>query len=119
MMDLKNIFKQEESSRQEQMLKYLRGELGNEERHAFEKAMADDPFVNEAVEGLQEFNDPLKVNLFADQLNKQLQKQIAKKSKRKFKRRLREQNWLVIAILAILLLCVIGYLLVHFYTTGH
>lgn len=119
MTDLKDIYKQEDSSRQEQMLRFLRGELDHEERHAFEKAMADDPFVNEAVEGLQEFNDPLKANLFADQLNKQLQKQIDKKSKRKFKRRLQEQNWLVIAILVILLLCVTGYLLVHFYTTAH
>ena len=29
------------------------------------------------------------------------------------------QNWLVLAILGILLLCVFGYLVIHFYTVKH
>ena len=81
--------------------------------------MAGDFFVNDAVEGLQHFKDPVQVHEYVEQLNRQLQKHTTQKLIRKKKRKLKEQNWLVIAILAILLLCVAGYLLIHFYSIKH
>jgi hypothetical protein len=114
MTDLTNILNHDEEPGTEELIRYLQGNASEEERFAIEKQMADSDFVNEAVEGLQDFKDPARVREYVLQLNKQLQKQTAKKIKRKNKRKLKEQNWLVIAVLAILFLCVAGYLLIHF-----
>lgn len=115
MNDLRNILHTDDELNSEEMIRYLRGEATEEERFAIEKQMADSSFVNEAMEGLQDFKDPAQVKDYVDQLNKQLHKHTAKKLSRKKKRRLKDQNWLTIAILGILLLCVFGYLVIHFY----
>ncbi len=119
MSQLSNILNHNEEPGSEELLRYLQGEATEEERFAIEKLMADSPFTNEAMEGLQHFRDPEQVKKYVAQLNQQLQKHTNKKIIRKNKRRLKEQNWLTIAILAILLLCVTGYLLIHFLRVKH
>jgi nitrate/nitrite-specific signal transduction histidine kinase len=119
MTDLKNILNHDDELDSEELIRYLQGNASEEERFSVEKQMADSSFVNEAMEGLQNFKDPEQVKDYVDQLNKQLQKHTAKKVSRKKKRRLKDENWLIIAILAILLLCITGYLLIHFYSIRH
>lgn len=114
MTDLNNILNNGEPLSDEDLMRYLQGNLTDEERFAVEKQMADSAFINEAVEGLQHFDDPAQVQDYVHQLNSQLQKHTAKKVHRKAKRKMRDDNWLVFAILAILSLCVAGYLLIHF-----
>ena len=116
MTDLKDILNHGDEPNNEELMKYLQGNASEEERSAIEKQMAGDSFVTDAVEGLQNFKDPAKANEYADQLNRELQKYISLKQARKKKRKLKDQNWLIISILAILLLCVAGYLLIHFYS---
>lgn len=116
MTELKDILHQDDELDSEELLRYLQGHATDEEKMAIEKQMADSSFVNEAIEGLQHFQDAAMVKEYVDQLNKQLQKQTAKKIVRKNKRKLKDQNWLIVAILSILLLCVVGYLLIHFYS---
>ncbi|NNF21928.1 MAG: hypothetical protein HKN67_08295, partial [Saprospiraceae bacterium] len=41
---------------------YLTGELPYSEQHELEKMMLEDPFLSDAIEGLQEINDPEKLN---------------------------------------------------------
>lgn len=115
MTDLKDILNNDDELNSEEMIRYLQGEATEEERFAIEKQMADSSFVDDAVEGLQSFQDPEQVKAYVTQLNKQLQKHTARKVERKKKRRLKDDNWLTIAILAILLLCVFGYLVIHFF----
>ena len=116
MADLKDILNQEDEPNNEELMKYLQGNASDQERFAIEKQMADDFFVNDAVEGLQHFKDPVQVHDYVQHLNRQLHKHTSQQRVRKKKRKLKEQNWLVLAILAILLLCVTGYLLIHFYS---
>lgn len=115
MTDLKDILNHDDELDYEEMMRYLQGQATDEERFAIEKQMADSAFVNEAVEGLQNFRDPGQVKAYVNQLNKQLQQHTARKVARKKKRRLKDDNWLTIAILAILMLCVFGYLVIHFF----
>ena len=119
MTDLKDILNHDDELGTEELMRYLQGNASEEERFAIEKQMADSAFVDEAIEGLKDFKDPAQVKEYVDQLNKQLQKHTTKKIIRKNKRKLKENNWLIIAILAILFLCVTGYLLIHFYTVKH
>ena len=119
MTDLKEILNSGEELSQEAIERYLQGKASEEERFAIENQMADSAFLDDAVEGLQGFKDPAKRDDYVEQLNKQLQKYTAIRLARKKRRKLKEQNWLVIAILGILLLCVAGYLLIHFYSAKH
>ncbi len=114
MSELKNILQTEDALSSESLLNYLQGNASKEEHHAIERLMADSPFVNDAIEGLQHFKDPELIKEYIAELNRQVQKQTAKKNEKKTKRRLKDQNWLVIAILAILFLCIAGYFLILF-----
>lgn len=119
MSNLTNILNHDEELSSEELLRYLHGQATEEERFTIEKQMADSAFVNEAIEGLQHFRDPEQAKIYMEQLNRQLQKQTDKKILRRKKRKLKDQNWLTVAILAILLLCVTGYLLIHFLRVKH
>lgn len=115
MADLKDILNTDDDMNPEELMKYLRGNASEEERFAVEKQMADSSFMDDAVEGLQHFRDPEDAKKYAEQLNRQLQKYTAVRQARKKRRKFRDQNWLIVAILVILLLCVAGYLLIHYF----
>ncbi|MEN9685720.1 MAG: hypothetical protein RLZZ28_1506 [Bacteroidota bacterium] len=114
MTDLKDILDHEEELNSESLMRYLEGTASAEERYAIEKMMAGSSFIDEAVEGLQQFKDTASAANYVAQLNKQLQQQTRKNDLRKSKRKLKEQHWIVIAILSILMICIAGYLLIHF-----
>ncbi len=115
MADLKDILSTDDELNQDDLLRYIEGDVSDEERFAIEKQMADSSFMDDAVEGLQRFKDPEQAKIYAEQLNQQLQKYTALRQARKKRRKLKDQNWVVIAILGILVLCVAGYLLIHFF----
>lgn len=115
MTDLKDILHQDEEMNQEELLRYLEGNATPEERFAIEKQMADSDFLNDAVEGLQDFQDKKKLQQYAAQLNIQLRKQTAKEKKRKLKRGIKDQNWVLISIVTILLLCILGYQVIRMF----
>ncbi len=113
MADLHNIWQQEEALNDEQLMKYLAGNLSDEERHAIEHQMADDAFANDALEGLETVANKAQLPNYIDQLNRQLQKNINAKKLRKEKRQLKDNTWVLIAIVIILTFCVLGYYLLH------
>jgi len=51
-----DILNSEEELSDEQLLNYLRGYLSHEDAHDIEEQMIDDSFVNDAIEGLQQFS---------------------------------------------------------------
>ena len=116
MADWSDILKDEEELNEQELMKYLEGNPSAEERYAIEKQMVESDFMNDAVEGLQQFHHPSKLIVLRDQLNKQLHKTTGKKERRTKNRKLKDQQWLVIAVIAILSICTIGYLLIHFYS---
>lgn len=118
MTDLKDILQQDEDMTNEELLRYLEGNATPEERFAIEKQMADSDFVNDAVEGLQDFQDKKKLQQYAAQLNLQLRKQTAKNKRRKLKRAIKDQNWVLISIVTILLLCMLAYWVINIYQQG-
>jgi Rps23 Pro-64 3,4-dihydroxylase Tpa1-like proline 4-hydroxylase len=100
---------------QEKLLDYLNKKLSAAEAHEVEKQMADDEFMNDAVEGLENFKNKKDLSLLVEQLNNDLKKQTAKKKKKKEKRRLRDQPWLYITVIILLLLVVISFVLIKKY----
>ncbi len=114
--ELKNILSGlNKEIEQEKLLDYLHKKLSAPEAHEVEKQMANDEFMNDAVEGLENFKNKKNLSLYVEQLNHGLKKQLDKKKKRKEKRKLREQPWLYFSIGLLLVLIVIGYVLVRKY----
>ena len=89
----------------QQLMDYLSSHLSQTKQHDVEKAMTDDVFMNDAVEGLQQIEDKKNIQDYVEHLNKELHKQVAKNKKRKEKRRLKDSlnTYLVILILLVLL----------------
>ena len=108
--DLKNILNNSNKDIDNQkLMDYLSQQLSKQDTHDLEKMMADDEFINDAVEGLGQFNNVKKLPLSVEQLNRDLQKQIARKKQRREKRKLKDQPWLYFAIILLLLLTVVCY----------
>jgi CHASE3 domain sensor protein len=116
MADLNDIFSDEEETlSDDELLKYLDASTPDAEKHAIEKKLADSAFANEAVEGLQHFNSKKKLDDYVQQLNKNLQKELATKKYRKQKRTIKELPLIIVTVVIILLLCVLGYMVIHLY----
>ena len=117
--DLKDILSNLNNEiEQDKLLDYLNRNLPAHEAHEVEKQMADDPFMNDAVEGLEKFNNKKDLSLYVDQLNRNLKQQLKKKRDRRAKRKLKEQPWLYFTIALLLILLVIGYVIVKKYLHG-
>jgi anti-sigma factor RsiW len=97
----------------QQLMDYLSGDLSGDNLHEVERSMADNAFLNDAVEGLQSIGSKKNVQKYVDELNANLQKSIAKKKQRRLKRRLRETPWAYLSILLVIILCVIAYLVIR------
>jgi hypothetical protein len=114
--DLKDILSNlNKDIEQEKLLDYLNKKLSASEAHEVEKQMAEDEFMNDAVEGLENFKNKKDLSLLVEQLNNDLKKQTAKKKKKKEKRKLRDQPWLYITIIILLGLIIISFVLIKKY----
>ncbi len=100
---------------QEKLLDYLNKNLSAAEAHEVEKQMADDEFMNDAMEGLENFKNKKDLSLIVQQLNSELKKQTAKQKAKKEKRKLKDQPWLYITIVTLLLLIIISYVVIKKY----
>ena len=111
--DLKDILSNlNHDIEQDKLLDYLNKKLSAPEAHEVEKQMADDEFMNDAVEGLEKFDNKKDLSLYVEQLNRDLKKQLAKKRMRKEKRKLKDQPWLYFAIIILLVLLIICYVVI-------
>lgn len=97
----------------EKLLQYLHNKMSEDELHEFESAMNDDDFMNDAVEGLQAVENRNNIPLLVQQMNSDLKKQLQKRKRRKEKRTLKEQPWIYLSVLLILLLAVLAYIIIR------
>jgi hypothetical protein len=98
----------------QQLMDYLSGNLSGEPLHDVERSMADNSFLNDAVEGLQQMRDRKGLQAYVDELNASLQKSMAKKKQRREKRRLKDNPWTYLTIGLVIFLCLVAYWIVHF-----
>ncbi|WP_462248783.1 hypothetical protein [Ferruginibacter sp.] len=111
--DLKNILNNSNKDIDNQkLMDYLSKQLSKQDSHDLEKMMADDEFMNDAVEGLEQFSNVKKLPISVEQLNRELQKQIAKKKNRKEKRKIKDQPWVYFTIILLLILTIICYVII-------
>jgi hypothetical protein len=102
----------------QQLMDYLSSQLNKAREHEVEKTMADDEFMNDAVEGLQQIPGNKNINAYVEQLNDDLARQIAKNKKRKDKRRLKDSPYTYYTVIILLLLIVICFVVLKKYWDG-
>jgi len=95
----------------ETLLNYLNKNMSDEAQHEFEKKISDDEFMSEAVEGLEEVKNKNHLELLVRQLNNDLKKQVNKKRTRIEKRKLKEQPWVYLSIILLLMLIITTFLI--------
>ncbi len=96
----------------QKLMDYLSNNMSIEEKHEIEKVMADSALINDAVEGLQHFENKQSISAFAAQLNAELHKHLKKKKQHRQKLKLKEHPWLYVTAILILTLLVIGFVVI-------
>jgi hypothetical protein len=119
MADWKDILHDNgEPLNEEELIDYLNNNLSEEERYALEKKLVDSTFENDAVEGLEKIRRPKNLDEYVQQLNKNLHQQLDTRKKRRLRRKLKDNPWVITTILILLAICIVGYVVVHFYMRG-
>ncbi|MEP6512988.1 MAG: hypothetical protein ABJA79_03925 [Parafilimonas sp.] len=108
MEELTNIWNTDDELNEQQLLNYIKGNASVDESHLVEKQMADSGFVNDAVEGLQSLKEK-NLDDYVQQINKKLHRHLTKKKNQKSKRKIKDLQWVIIAVIIILLICTIAY----------
>jgi hypothetical protein len=106
----KDISSQKSNIDQHKLMQYINDSMSHENRNDIEREMEDDPFVNDAIDGLQEVNKE-QLPILINEINLHLFKEVSKKKKRKRKSTIANQNLTYIAVILILLLLIITYLI--------
>lgn len=100
------------------MMRYLQGKLSAAEQHAVEQQLLDADFEADAVEGLQQVQDPARLQFLLEQLQRDLKKKTTQKKAFREKMNLKAQPVLWAAILLLLLLVIIAFLIVQMLHRG-
>lgn len=98
---------------QETLLLYLRGKLSEEKKHEIEKQLLQSEFDEEAMDGLQEFKDKEQLQYMVEMLNRELKKKTEKKKRRREKMNIKDQPWLYISLLILIILIALSYIVIR------
>jgi hypothetical protein len=112
MDDLTNILQDDELN-EDQLKKYLSGNISEEERRELEDQIKDSDFTNDAVEGLRSFSSTTRLDEYVEHLNKDLHQYLASKKEIKEKRKIKDLSWIIFAVVIILLLCILAYVVIR------
>lgn len=112
MEDLNNIWNADDELNEDELLNYVKGKLAEEDAHNVERKMAGSSFVSDGVEGLQQFSSSEKINAYTQQINADLHHRLADKKIKTRRGIVNNLSWEIIAVIAIILLCILGYVII-------
>jgi len=100
---------------QETLLLYLQNKLSAEKKHEIEKKLLENEFAGDAEEGLREIKDKERIAYMVEMLNRDLKKKLEKKKQRREKMRIKDQPWMYMSVIILILLIVIAYVVIRLY----
>ncbi len=109
------ILPNQQSPSEDELIQYLQENLSPEEMHEIEMQMADSAFVNDAIEGLQAFQDKENIAKITQEINIELIKKTSKKKKRKGLKSYQQQDWIQLIAIIIILICLLSYFMVQLF----
>lgn len=101
----------------EQLLQYLNQQMESSEAQQLEEKLLEDPFAQEATEGLLQLGSNAAIQQKVYHLNKDLEKKLMKHGERRRKPSLinKQLPWQALAVIIVLGLCIAGYYLIREY----
>lgn len=112
MSNRKRPYQHTKPNEEEALWEYVSGSMSSEQEHLLEADKVDDPFWNDAVEGLQQLEDKQKIRKMSLQLQQQARKEAGSRNSRKLNSRHQQQNILITVLILLLLLAC--YFFFHF-----
>ena len=112
MEELLNIWNADDELNEDELMNYVKGKSSEGEKREVEKQMASSSFVNDAVQGLQNFSSTEKINAYVLQANQELHKYLQEKKSAR-KKTITNISWQIIAVITIILLCILGYVIIE------
>jgi hypothetical protein len=115
MSDLLNILENHEVPiENQQLIDYLQGQLQANAQHHLEASEQDDPLLKDALEGLSMVDDKSRLNGVAGDINQHLQQRLAQqKIKRRKAGRWKDQDWILMSVITLIVLVVVCYLIIR------
>lgn len=96
----------------QKLMDYLSGKLSGKDKNEVEQWMSDNPFAEEALEGLSTIKKQRDIDLYVEQLNKQLNVYIEQKKRRRDKKKISNLQAPMVAIAIVLILIVVVLLVI-------
>jgi hypothetical protein len=96
----------------QKLMDYLSKQLAKDDHHDIEKMMADDAFMDDAVEGLSYFANKQHIPNITTELNNQLQKHLQQRKHRREKRKWKDNPMTYVIILLLLILIIVSYIVI-------
>jgi hypothetical protein len=115
MANEEKILPNQQSPSENELIQYLKENLSPEEMHEIEMQMADSAFVNDAIEGLQAFQDKENIAKITQEINIELIKKTSKKKKRMGLKSYQQQDWIQLIAIIIILICLLSYFMVQLF----
>lgn len=112
MTEDKNDKKNKPDQQSDNLLNYINQEMNDVHQHEFEKEMMEDPFLNDAVEGLSTVQSKEELNKIVQELNRDLKKKLDQRKSEKEKKRYKNPPFLISTILFVLLLLIITVIVI-------
>lgn len=107
--------KSEEPIENDQLISYLNGVLPTENLQDIQQQEIEDAMMADAMEGLKNIKDKSRLETMTREMNHQLQKKLkGTKQKHIETRKWKDQNWIVLSIVSVLLLIMLCYLVFRF-----
>lgn len=97
----------------QKFLDSLKGSLSDTGRAQFENQSPEDPFLKDAMEGLQEMENREDLPKVVNHLNQQLRHHLSHHKSSKIKKGIRYGNWIYWSIGVILLMALVGFLVLR------
>ena len=112
MADWKDILNNEERTLgEDELLQYINGNTLPEQKQQIEN-LASDSFEADALEGIQKLQNPTNAKQHAAALKTQLRKHLRSKKRRKTKTPNGDAQFIVYAVIILLLICILVYTVV-------
>lgn len=94
------------------LMAYLNGQLSDEDRHHFEQQMLESELMNDAVEGLEGFQNKSQINSLTDELNQSLLRKLGKKNTARTRRKMKEIPIMYASIIVVFIIIMIAFFLI-------
>lgn len=109
--NLLDILQQRDDLTEQELLKYLQGNLTPEERRVVEEKLADSEMMSDAEEGLR-MVDAEKTNYAVNDINRKLALQLQQQRRKRKQKPMPNQTLVIVATFLILVLIVLAYLVI-------